>query len=118
MMSIVSQVCSPTTVANNVFLLGSAGSKYQLNRLGFRNPYAQISLRAPANETNGLSLGMRYRPFSLTLLESLSWPRSGTMRRIFPTRLSRRCGFCRMSGFDDSPDLPSPQAMYRTRQSG
>ena len=45
-----------------------AGSTSQVSRCGLRNPYAQISWRAPATSTNGLSRGIRYRPFSLSVV--------------------------------------------------
>jgi len=48
------------------------------------------------------------RPFSLTTLDDSCALRSGMMRWIFPTIVSRRCGLVRMA-CRDSPEPPSPQ---------
>jgi len=71
---------------------------------------------APGFETNGLSFGIRYRPFSLRVLAPTCSFRSGMIRKILPDRLSSRCGFERMLVLV-SPDPPSPDEMYNTRQS-
>src|ERR1700730_14345551 len=97
---------------------GLDGPPAQFNRWGVRKPYAQISFRAPGVETNGLSLGIRYRPFSLTVLVAECSFRSGMMRRILPSRLWSRWGLDLIDPFVDSPDAPSPHSMYSTRQSG
>ena len=76
------------------------------------------SLCVPRHGDKRIVVGDAIAAVVANTTRSLSWLRSGTIRRIFPTRLSRRCGFCRIAGFADSPDLPSPQAIYRTRQSG
>src|SRR5919197_2920801 len=99
-----SHVCSPTELATRRLFAGFAASTAQLNRCGLRKPYAQISFRAPGTDTKGLSLGIRYRPLSLTVLVTVCSFRSGMMRRIFPSRLSSRCGLDRIAAFDDSPD--------------
>src|SRR5215470_15803819 len=117
MMLTVSHVCSPTELAMRRLLTGFAGSTAHDSRCGFRSPYAQISFRAPGFETKGLSFGIRYRPLSLIVLVLVCSFRSGMIRRILPERLSSRCGFDRMLVLA-SPDPPSPDEMYRTRQSG
>src|SRR5262249_21941797 len=116
MMLTVSHVWSPTEFAINRLLAGFEGSTAQFRRCGLRIPYAQISLRAPGFETNGLSFGTRYRPFALTVLVATCSFRSGMIRRILPGRASSRCGFERMLVLA-SPDPPSPDEMYKTRQS-
>ena len=93
----VSHVRYPTEFAISFAPRGFAGSGAQLRRCGLRRPYAQISGRAPFVFTNGLSFGMRYRPFSLTVLVATCSFRSGMMRMILPTRLSSRCGLLRMA---------------------
>src|SRR5262245_14845144 len=117
MMLTVSHVLSPTELAMSRLLAGFPGSTAHDSRCGFRSPYAQISVLAPGFDTNGLSLGIRYRPFSLTVLVAVCSFKSGMIRRILPERLSSRCGFDRMLVFA-SPAPPSPDEMYRTRHSG
>ena len=115
-MTTVSHAASPMLKANSTGALDRAGSTSQIIRCGLRRPDAQISFLAPSSAVNGLSLGIRYRPFSLTVLVAVCSRRSGTMRRILPTRVSSRCGFSRRLS-RCSPVPASPDPMYMTRQS-
>src|SRR4030095_3136269 len=87
-------------------LAALAGSTAQLRRWGLRNPYAQISFRAPGLDTNGLSLGMRYRPLSLIVLVETCSYGSGIIRRTLPSSVSSRCGLLRNGVFDSPAGLP------------
>ena len=47
----------------------------------------------------------------LTVLVDVCSFKSGMTRRIFPSKLSSRCGLDRIATFVDSPDAPSPHSM-------